>query len=36
MVLSSQYYRDLWSSGNAKVCRLLIYEGFIYKGYCEV
>ena len=31
MVLSTQYYRDLGSSGNAKVCRLLIDKGSIHK-----
>ena len=31
MVLSTQYYRELGSSGNAKVCRLLIDKGSIYK-----
>ena len=36
MVLSTQYYREFGSSGNAKVCRLLINEGFIYEGYCEI
>ena len=29
MVLSTQYYRELGSSGNAKVCRLLIDKGSI-------
>ena len=31
MVLSTQYYRELGSSGNAKVCRLLIDKGSIHE-----
>ena len=31
MVLSTQYYWELGSSGNAKVCRLLIDKGSIHE-----
>ena len=36
MVLSTQYYRELGSSGNAKVCRLLIDKGSIHKSEVKI